>query len=238
MNIIRYNIHLKKKYMFQKIIDLTKQILHKLQSITFSKSNHRIAAMHRYRHYKDYVNHQIKKTTDPERVEKWLSDEWESKVTGFKEIFTRNQIYIQGKQNALCLGSRTGQEVKALLDIGITAIGIDLVPFPPYTIEGDIHELKFMDEEFDLIFTNIFDHSLFPKKFCSEMERVCKTGGIIIIHLLLGEDHDEFTETMVFDPEKVIAMFKSIEIKESREISNSIDILNWELILEKSKRII
>jgi SAM-dependent methyltransferase len=199
------------------------------------KSNYGLEATHKYRNYKDYVNHQTEKTTDPERVKKWLNDEWESKVVGFKEIFIRNQIYVHGKQRALCLGSRTGQEVKALLDMGITAIGIDLIPFPPYTIEGDIHGLVFKNNEFDLVFTNIFDHSLFPEKFCLEMERVCKPAGIIIIHLLLGPNKDEYTETVVSNPEKVVALFKSIEIKESREIKNSIDMLNWELVLEKSK---
>ena len=46
-------------------------------------------------------------------------------------------------KKGVCLGSRTGQEVKALIDLGIDAIGIDLVEFPPYTIVGDVHNMQF-----------------------------------------------------------------------------------------------
>ena len=70
-----------------------------------------------------------------------------------------------------------------------------MVPFEPYTIEGDIHNLNYNDGEFDLVFTNIIDHSLYPEKFCSEMERAVKSEGIIVIHLQLGSDLDRYTET-------------------------------------------
>jgi SAM-dependent methyltransferase len=219
--------------MFDKIAEFFRKLFAKIGSNAPSKSDTGIGVIHNYQNYRDYINHQVEKTTDPERIKKWLNEHWEVRVTGFKNIFKRNEMYTKGKQKALCLGSRTGQEVKALLDMGITAIGIDLVPFPPYTVEGDIHDLKFDNDEFDLIFTNIFDHSLFPGKFCSEMERVCKPGGAIIIHLLLGPSHDEYTETVVYDPRKVAALFKSVEIRESRKIDNVIDVLDWELILEK-----
>src|SRR3546814_8609270 len=48
------------------------------------------------------------------RREKWLGEEWRSKIDGFKSIFRRNGAVIQGCQKALCLGARTGQEVVAL----------------------------------------------------------------------------------------------------------------------------
>ena len=49
--------------------------------------------------------------------------------------------------------------------------------FDDVPISIDLHNLKQSDSSFDLIFTNIFDHSLYPQKFCYEMERVCKPGG-------------------------------------------------------------
>src|SRR3546814_1114234 len=97
-----------------------------------------------------------------------LGEEWRSKIGGFKSIFRRNDAVIQGCQKALCLGARTGQEVVALEELGLDAIGIDLVPCPPHVEAGDIHNLRFEDASFDLIFTNIVDHSIDPSKFFSE----------------------------------------------------------------------
>ena len=125
-----------------------------------------------------------------------------------------------------------------MLDIGIDAIGIDLVEFLPYTIKGDIHNLEYEDEFFDFIFTNIMDHSLYPEVFCSEMQRVCSKYGIIIIHFQLGEFKDLYTETIINDPKKIISYFNEVEVLESRLIKNSHDYLDWELILKKNKVII
>ena len=186
-----------------------------------------------YTAYSEYVDHQKEKTLDPQRMEKWLGEEWQVKVDGFTEIFQRSWTYINSKENALCLGSRAGQEVKALQSLGIPAIGVDLVPFEPYTIEGDIHDLRFDSGEFDLIFSNIFDHSLYPDRFCAEMERVLRPGGIIILHLQIGEDIDEYTETYVYDPKDVIKLFSSVTVLESRAIQHDFDPMDWELILEK-----
>src|SRR3546814_7440693 len=88
-----------------------------------------------------------------------LGEEWRSKIDGFKSIFRRNDAVIQGCQKALCLGARTGQEVVALEELGLDAFGIDLVPCPPHVEAGDIHNLRFEDASFDLIFTNIVDRS-------------------------------------------------------------------------------
>src|SRR3546814_10121718 len=87
------------------------------------------------------------KTLDPIRREKWLGEEWRSKIDGFKSIFRRNDAVIQGCQKALCLGARTGQEVVALEELGLDAIGIDLVPCPPHVEAGDIHNLRFEDAD-------------------------------------------------------------------------------------------
>jgi len=208
-------------------------LLRKIIDLLFFSLRKKNSSTHKYVDYNEYLNHQKEKTIDPERVKKWSTDEWQIKVDNFKTIFQRNIEYIENRHNAICLGSRTGQEVKALLDLGINAIGIDLVPFEPYTIEGDIHNLNFMDGKFDLSFTNIFDHSLYPEKFCSEMERIVSKNGIIIIHLLIGSQTDDYTETVIYNPQNVIKMFNFVEVMESRKIKNPSDSLNWELILKK-----
>lgn len=213
------------------IIRKTKS-LKKLSQRVFLKK--KIVPTNKYKKYKEYLKFQKKKTLDPKRIKKWLNEEWEIKYSGFKEIFERNNQVIFDKSNAICLGARTGQEVKALIDLGINAIGIDLVPFPPYTIEGDIHNLKQQESSFDLVFTNIFDHSLYPEKFCDEMERVCQSGGVIILHLQLGIDGDEYSENIIHEPSLIYKYFKNSKIVESRAIKNNFDGMNWELILKKN----
>jgi hypothetical protein len=58
-------------------------------------------------------------------------------------------------------------------------------------------------------------------------------GGVIMVHLQLGIDGDEYTETVVFRPDSVIAMFDNVEVLESRRIQNTFDGMNWEIILRK-----
>ena len=198
-----------------------------------SKFGFSIPSKRIYTDYEEYLNLQKEKSTDPERVEKWLNEEWLFKLDGFKEIFKRNEEFLKGKQQAVCLGSRTGQEVAALLEIIPNVIGIDLVPFPPYTIEGDIHSINYKDDEFDFVFTNIFDHALYPHIFCNEIQRVCRPGGVIILHLQLRKLGDHFAENVVYTSDSILRLFDSVKVLRSRKIQNIFDSMNWELVLEK-----
>jgi SAM-dependent methyltransferase len=188
----------------------------------------------RHNSYDSYTEKQKEKTTDPERVKKWLGDEWEEKLDGFRKLFDRNRDYVEPASNCICLGARTGQEVAALQELKKKAIGIDLVAFQPYTIQGDIHHLEFENNEFDLVFTNIFDHSLYPDKFISEMERVCATGGFIIINLQLYTKGDDYSENVINDPNEVIKLFASSTVVTSRKITNTFDGMNWEIVVRKN----
>ena len=87
-----------------------------------------IIFLNKYNEYADYLEHQ-NKTMNPSKIKLWKGEEWEIKYIGFLEIFNRNKKYIANKNNVICLGARTGQEVKALIDLEIDAVGIDLVPF-------------------------------------------------------------------------------------------------------------
>ena len=187
----------------------------------------------RHDSYDDYVKKQKEKTEDPARIKEWLGDGWEEKLEGFRHLFARNDEFVAGKKNAICLGARTGQEVCALQERGLKAIGIDLVPFEPYTIEGDIHDLQFKDGSFDLVFTNIFDHTPYPQRFVEEMERVCTKGGHIIVNLQVKTDGDEYSENVVYDASGVVEMFKASELSISRTIKNTFDGMNREVVMQK-----
>ena len=187
----------------------------------------------RHQSYESYVLKQKHKTLDSKRIKKWLGEEWEVKLDGFRKLFSRNEIFVKSASKCICLGARTGQEVAALRELGKDAIGIDLVEFPPLTIIGDVHNLDYKEGTFDLVFTNIFDHSMYPSKFVKEMERVCLSGGHVIINLQLNTPGDDYSENIIYDPNEVVKMFEKSELIESRKISNSFDEMNWELVLKK-----
>ena len=190
--------------------------------------------LNRHSNYEDYVKKQKEKTLDQIRIEKWFGKEWSLKLQGFRELFKRNFEIVQGAKKCICLGARTGQEVAALQEIGKEAIGIDLVDFPPLTIEGDIHNLSYPECTFDFVFTNIFDHSLYPNKFVHEMERVCQPGGFILVNLQLFTKGDDYSENIINDPQELVNLFQSSEILYSRSIMNTFDGMNWEVAMRKT----
>ena len=88
--------------------------------------------MKEYKDYESYINHQKEKTLDSTRREKWLGEEWRLKIDGFKQEFSKLKNFLTPDKKCLCLGSRTGQEVVALKEIGVKeAIGLDIVPHKP-----------------------------------------------------------------------------------------------------------
>lgn len=194
----------------------------------------KIKIFNRHSSYEDYVKKQIEKTLDPKRISRWKGAEWQTKIDGFESLFKRNEEYITNKKKALCLGSRTGQEVFVLRKLGMEAIGIDLVEFPPYTIKGDIHNLFYEDGIFDLVFTNILDHSLYLQKFISEMERVSTNRGIIILNIQENMIFDDYSENIINDSKPIIELFKNSSLLKSRKIKNTFDHMNRELIFEKN----
>ena len=189
-----------------------------------------------YNTYDDYINHQKVKTTDPRRRKLWLGEEWQMKIDIFKNIFNRykNMDILKENMKCLCFGARTGQEVVALNEIGMDAIGIDIVPQKPYVIEGDIHKAPFENESFDFVFTNIVDHSIYPEKFISEMERVVKPNGHILVQLQLNCKSDVYAENDVYSSKPVIKLFKNSNVIIDNKIPFTLS-MNWEFLMKKNK---
>ena len=152
-------------------------------------------------------------------------------LDGFRDLLERNSEYLEPADKCICMGSRTGQEVAALRELGKEAIGIDLVEFPPLTIKGDIHNLDYSNNVFNFVFTNIFDHSLYPDKFISEMERVCESGGHIIVNFQLFTLGDDYSENIINSPKEVIKLFTASRLVCSRSIENTFDGMNWEIVM-------
>ena len=189
--------------------------------------------------YDEYVKLQLEKTLDPLKVSKWQNEEWEEKETGFIEIFKRHSEILKNLNEGILIGSRTGQEVKALQKFGLNSIGIDLAEFPPYTIKGDVHNIPFQNSKFDFAFTNIYDHILKPSIFAAELNRVLIINGVFILHLFLGHDIDKYSVNFVLNEWDVVDLFKQngFKLLEKNSIKNLHDKMNVELIFKKNENI-
>jgi len=80
--------------------------------------------------YKKYIEKQSEKTLNPEKRKKWLGEEWQLKIDGFKKEFNKLKSYLTPDKKCLCLGARTGQEVVALKEMGIENVVLILLIIP------------------------------------------------------------------------------------------------------------
>jgi hypothetical protein len=71
---------------------------------------------------------------------------------------------------------------------------------------------------------------------CKEIERVLSKNGIAIIHIQLGDDLDEYTETKIYNESGLINYFSQSKVLESRPIVNTHDSMNLEIIIQKTTK--
>jgi SAM-dependent methyltransferase len=85
--------------------------------------------------------------------------------------------------SVLCLAARQGSEVRAFIDRGAFAVGIDLNPGPRnrWVVVGDFHELQFADASLDYVYTNSLDHAFDLNRIMKEVRRVLKPTGRLIV---------------------------------------------------------
>jgi len=106
--------------------------------------------------------------------------------------------------NDLCVAARIGTEVKAFLDLGCRAIGIDLNPGKEnqYVVEGDFHNLAFPAQSMDVVYTNSLDHAFDIERVAKEVARVLKPNGLLLVEAGTGSDrggHPGFYESFFWD---------------------------------------
>ena len=188
-----------------------------------------------FENYDDYIRFQKEKTLDQSRRSKWLNDEWKTKTDFFNKIFSNliNEINLPNDPNCLCIGARTGQEVYALQNLGFSAIGIDIVECKPLVEVGDMHNLKYKDDTFDFIFCNIIDHSLYPEKSISEIERVLKKNGFCFLQITIGEATDKYGVTEINSDDGILKLLNKSEVIFSRSIRHYSIAQNWEILFKK-----
>jgi len=132
-----------------------------------------------YNSYGDYLKHQSEKTSS-NKLRGKLSKKMIRKIDAFKTRFSNLKNIGLNNKRALCLGARLGEEVVALIQLGFDAIGIDLVPFPPHVIKGDFNNLPYI-KEFDIVYSNSFDHTWDYKMFFENVNKVLKLNGLFVL---------------------------------------------------------
>jgi SAM-dependent methyltransferase len=141
-----------------------------------------------YKDYVDYIGHQQAKLKF-KRIHPIDLVDYDQKYRAVLAERLRKSGLLRGGESVLCLGARLGSEVKAFLDLGCFAVGIDLNPGEanPYVLPGDFHHIQFAEGSIDITFTNSLDHVYDIKKFIDELSRVLKPGGIFIIEVSKGK---------------------------------------------------
>lgn len=132
------------------------------------------------------------------------------------------------EKNILCIGSRYGIEVEAFTQLGYSKIkAIDIYPRAEFIDEGDMHNLPYLDNTFNMVYTHhSLDHSLFPKIALKEMYRVSNKNAIWI-HSIPFDDYDK-EEAIDFDSaDEIISFFKKytrrkLYIQEVKRLGNGI----------------
>jgi SAM-dependent methyltransferase len=108
------------------------------------------------------------------------------------------------RQRVLCLGARIGSEVKAFIDLGAFAVGVDINPGESnaYVLHGDFHHLQFADDSVDVVFSNSVDHVFDLDRWTAEVRRVLAPNGLLIVELSPGiaeGGSPEFYESLSWD---------------------------------------
>jgi len=197
-----------------------------------------IRIVREYISYSEYLGHQKTKTLDPIRRRKWLAEEWNLKLKTFRNCFIKT--FGENLFGKRCLGicARTGQEIQAFRDLGADAIGIDIVPCEPLVIEGDMHNIPFSDNSFDIVFSNSIDHSLYPEEFAKEVRRVLKPNGLVLLHLILhqipyNQRKQDYNICDVDDSKSMIKLFGDAKILKDKACCYFSS--NWEVLLKVIK---
>jgi SAM-dependent methyltransferase len=100
----------------------------------------------------------------------------------------------------LCLGARTGCEVRAFRSLGFKdSIGIDLHPVGDLVVQGDWHRIRFPVNDFSNVYCNALDHCFDYPRLINEIRRVLEPGGIFYFQVMLKMALSRVTEMSVED---------------------------------------
>lgn len=140
-----------------------------------------------YPDYETYLDHQ--KTKFDAARGKFVRRHDERFYDALSARLTDLPLDLKGR-SVLCIAARQGTEVRAFIDRGAFAVGIDLNPGREnrYVMVGDFHALQFTDGTVQVVYTNSLDHAFDLDRVIAEIHRVLAADGVLIAELNGGED--------------------------------------------------
>jgi SAM-dependent methyltransferase len=139
-----------------------------------------------YPSYDAYVTHQ--KTKFEAARSKFVRGHDERFYKALSARLRALPLDVSGR-TVLCMGARQGTEVRAFIDAGAFAIGIDLNPGRDnrYVVVGDFHALQYADSSIGVVYTNSLDHAFDLDRVLCEIGRVLRPDGVLIAELNTGD---------------------------------------------------
>lgn len=213
---------------------------------------------------------------DWEKIYETEGDVIEKKDVPFYPLVMENIQFLKENnvKKILDLGCGAGRHSIPLAEAGFEVTGVDIAPkalkllntkkqdLPIKTIEAEMDELPFVDETFDaIVCINVIHHAKLEKikKTISEMHRVLKKGGFILLDILstsnfrtgkpdakeiepntyinVGHIYKEWDVPHHFSPkEEVLELFSKFEIikMEEMDVEPPKQNIRWDLVLRKS----
>lgn len=145
-----------------------------------------------YDNYEEYLQHQQEKLDKGIRKKKKRFDPSDFKriTENFKKRLEVFVPYLSVSNKILCMGARLGMEVRAFREMGFRdSIGIDLNPGPwqdkkdPLVIKGDFHHTDFIDNTFDVVYSNSIDHCYDIRLLNKEISRILNKNGKLLLEV-------------------------------------------------------
>ena len=108
---------------------------------------------------------------------------------------------VGNNSRILVIGPRNEWDIFQLVRSGFRfdrCTGLDLISYSPSVRLGDMHNIPFEDEEFDVVLCGwTLSYSAHPQKACDEISRVCRKGGLIgmAVEYFSGDEEDERVST-------------------------------------------
>jgi len=92
---------------------------------------------------------------------------------------------VDSKSKVLCVGCRNTAEIEYFRQKGIPDVmGIDLYSDSPLIRVMDMHDMKFKDSEFDVVYSShSLEHSKDVSRVIKEIVRVVRPGGVVAIEV-------------------------------------------------------
>lgn len=131
---------------------------------------------------------------------------------------------VNKKSNVLVIGPRTESDILKLHGLGFqNVIGLDLISYSPYIVLGDMHDIPFPDNHFDVVIMGwAITYSNNPKLVASEITRVSKDGAVVgigIDHISFGDnDHLNLIDSRLTEKGSINLTPKKDRINNNQEI--------------------